>query len=234
MSDKPSLRGAMDRDRLAALIAKQVLVAEDDGFTRRVLANVLTSMGADVVECNDGQQAVKMLRDRKIDIALLDVLMPHMNGLCVLQAIRAGNTLQDFATPVMLLTATRDEAVVHFAAALSCNGFLLKPVKRAELASRLSKIIEHQMAMPYEPQHYHEIEVGPPDQPPRMPSARKKGLTVLDLNMGMVFSAPVTSMERTIAPTGTTVTAELLALLGKLSRIAPIDPIFIAADETAP
>jgi CheY-like chemotaxis protein len=215
------------------LTAKTILVAEDDDFTRRVLATVLARMGARVIECVHGQQALTVLRDRRVDMALLDVLMPHVNGLCVLQAIRSGGTLQDFATPVLLLTATREEAVVHFAAALSCNGFLLKPVNRADLTNRLGKIAAQQMAMPYVPQHYCKIDVGPPDQPPRMPASRKKGLTVLDLNIGMVFSAPVTSMGRTIAPQGTMVNAELLVLLAELARVAPVDPIFVSAEETA-
>ena len=101
--------------------------------------------------------------------------MPEVNGLCVLHAIRAGMTNRDFAMPAMLLTAMRDEATLHYAAALSCNGFLLKPINQTELASRLSKIITQQMVMPYTPPHYRKVDVGPPDKPPAMPWAGPKG-----------------------------------------------------------
>jgi CheY-like chemotaxis protein len=216
------------------LTAKTVLVAEDDDFTRRVLAAVLTRMGARVIESTDGQKALTILNERRVDITLLDVLMPQVNGLCVLQAIRAGVTLQDFAMPAILLTATRDEACVHFAAALSCNGFLLKPINRADLAGRLSKIITQQMAMPYKPQHYRKIDVGPPDQPPRMPAASKRGLLLGDLAVGMVFTAPVISKGLTIAPEGTRLTAELLTLLGEFDRVSPLEPMFVGDLEGTP
>jgi len=207
---------------------KTILVAEDDDFMRRVLVTVLTRMGAWVVESANGQQALAVLNDRKIDIALLDVLMPEVNGLCVLHAIRAGMTNQAFAMPAMLLTATRDEATVHYAAALSCNGFLLKPINQTDLASRLAKIIAQQMALPYAPPHYRKVDVGPPDQPPAMPSARASGLSVADLTVGMVCSGPITGMGRTIIPRGTELTAELLTLLRGLEKMAPIDPIYVS------
>ena len=206
---------------------KTILVAEDDDFMRRVLAMVLTRMGAWVIECADGQQAVAALNKQRIDIALLDVLMPKVNGLCVLHSIRAGMTMQDFAMPTMLLTATRDEASVYYARKLSCNGFLLKPVNEAELASRLSKIITQHMALPYKPFHYRKVDVGPPDKPPVMPSVINQGLTVAELDVGMVFSAPVIGKGRIIAPSGTQLTVELLMLLRDLEKMIPIEPMLV-------
>src|ERR1700756_1498404 len=116
------------------LTMKTVLVAEDDDFMRRVLAAVLQRMGARVVECADREKALLELNQSiRIDLALLDVFMPRMHGVYVLQQIRAGLTDQDFEMPVMLVTATSDEAVVHYAGKLSCDGFLLKPVNYSGL-----------------------------------------------------------------------------------------------------
>ena len=211
---------------------KTVLVAEGDDFMRRVLVAVLTRLGGRVIESANGTQAISVLNEpSKIDIALLDVLMPQAHGLYVLQQIRAGLTNQDFAMPVVLLTATRDEASVHYAAGLSCDGFLLKPVNQADIAERLSKVITRQMALPYKPTHYRKIDVGPPDQPPMMPLVRFSGLTVPQLRVGMVFGSLVMGKGRTIVPKGTAVTTELLTLLRDLEKVILIEPMMVEPPE---
>lgn len=210
---------------------KTILVAEDDDFMRRVLVAVLTRLGGRVIDAVNGKQALAVLNDPiKVDIALLDVLMPEMHGLYVLQQIRAGLTNQDFAMPVMLLTATRDQASVYYAAGLSCDGFLLKPVNQADIAERLSKIITKRMALPYKPPHYRKIDVGPPDLPPMMPGARNAGLTVAQLRVGMIFSAPVIGKGRTIVPKNTQVTSELLTLLRDLEKVIVIELMTVEAE----
>lgn len=210
------------------LTFKHVLIAEDDDFIRRILAAVLTKLGGRVTETANGIEALAILNHPlPIDIVILDVLMPEAHGLYVLQRIRAGMTRQDFQVPVMLLTATHDEASVHYAAGLSCDGFLLKPLNHAELAERLKKVIAKRVALPYKPTHYRRIDVGPPDRPPAMPGRRYAGLAVPDLRVGMTFSQPVVSKGRTIVPAGMTVTHSLLTLLGDLEKVALIEPMSI-------
>jgi CheY-like chemotaxis protein len=208
------------------LTSKTVLVAEDDDFMRRVLVTVLTRLGGRVIDRPNGKAALAVLNEpQTIDVALLDVLMPEMNGLYVLHAIRSGLTRQDFEMPVMLLTATHDEASVHYAAGLSCSGFLVKPISQGDVANRLTKIMTQRMMLPYKPPHYRKIDVGPPDKPPSMPSARGKGLSVAELSVGMVFTEPVKGQGRVIVPKGTPVTAELLTLLRDLEKVFPIEPM---------
>jgi DNA-binding response OmpR family regulator len=184
-------------------------------------------MGAWVVESADGKQAIASLNDRKIDIALLDVLMPEVHGLYVLHAIRSGATKSNFAMPVMMLTATRDEATVNYALGLSCDGFLLKPVKQVELEERLAKILTKRMALPYKPPYYRKIDIGPPDKPPEKPSVSLTGLCVADLEAGMVFISPVVGAGETIVPSGTLVTPELLVLLHDAQKQVLIEAMTI-------
>ena len=212
------------------LTFKTILVAEDDDFMRRVLGAVLTRLGGRVLESTDGREALKLLNEpMKIDLALLDILMPNAHGLYVLHAIRAGQTNQDFEMPVMLLTATRDEASVQFAAGLSCDGFVIKPVNQTDLAERLQKVFTKRMSLPYKPPHYRKIDVGPPDEPPGTQANRTSGLKIDDLRVGMVFRAPVVAKSRTIVPPGTPVTPELLALLRDLEKVMLIDPMTVEA-----
>ena len=216
------------------LALKTVLVAEDDDFMRRVLVTALTRMGGRVIESSNGQQALAVLNEpNRVDVAILDVMMPQVHGMFVLQQIRAGLTNQDFEMPVMLLTATRDEATVHYAAGLSCDGFLVKPINQTDLADRLSKVFTRRMALPYKPPHYRKIDVGPPDQPLVMPTTKTTGLTVSNLRVGMVFAAPVKGKGKVIVPEGMAVTTELLTLLRDLEKVVLIEPMSIKPREPA-
>jgi len=210
------------------LTLKHILIAEDDDFVRRILAAVLTKLGGRVTEAANGMAALTILNHPlPIDIVILDVLMPEAHGLYVLHRIRSGMTRQDFQIPVLLLTATHDEASVHYAAGLSCDGFLLKPLNHAELAERLKKIIAKRMTLPYKPNHYRRIDVGPPDEPPMMPGKRYVNMSVPQLRVGMTFSTPVVSKGRTIVPAGMTVTDTLLTLLRDLEKVALIEPMSV-------
>jgi CheY-like chemotaxis protein len=153
------------------LAYKTILVVDDDDFVRHVIVSVLGRLGAWPVESASGQQALALLNNRKFDAALLDVLMPEMNGLAVLQAIRGGQTKADYALPVMLLTATQDAATLHFAKQLSCSGFLLKPVNPPELKARLAKLTGQTCVLPFPARHYNALDIGPPDKSPALPPA---------------------------------------------------------------
>ncbi len=209
---------------MGSLFSKNCLVAEDEGFMRRVLVVALERLGARVIDCANGREALKALEcPQRIDFALLDILMPEMHGLHVLKQIRSGATRQDFDMPVALLTATREEACVHYAGDLSCDGFILKPVTQSSLSQRVEQMLFKRMVLPYRPTHYGAIDVGPPDEPPRFyrpdASAKASGLRVNDFLIGMVFTAPLSSEGKVIVPPGTPVTVELLVLLKNLDRV---------------
>jgi DNA-binding response OmpR family regulator len=149
--------------------------------------------------------------------------MPEMHGLHVLKQIRAGITRQDYEMPVALLTATQDEGCVRYAAALSCDGFILKPITQNTLSTRLEQILHKRMKLPYKPSHYGSVDVGPPDKPPTMKTPAVLG--VEDLMVGMVFTKPVIAQSKVIVPSGTEVTHELLELLRNLDRVRPLGAI---------
>jgi hypothetical protein len=153
--------------------------------------------------------------------------MPEVHGLYVLHAIRSGATKNDFAMPVMMLTATRDEATVNCALGLSCDGFLLKPIQQLELEARLGKIVTKRMALPYKPPHYRKIDIGPPDKPPEKVSVSLTGLCMADLEIGMVFVTPVVGDGQTVIPSGAVVTPELLVLVKDAEKQTLIEAMTI-------
>ena len=69
-------------------MSKTILVAEDEGLLRRLIERVLIKNGYTVVLAQDGEEALTLLEKHSIDIALLDVHMPHKSGLVVLNVIQ--------------------------------------------------------------------------------------------------------------------------------------------------
>jgi len=84
------------------IAAKRILLAEDDRFLRRACATALSRRGFLVVVAEDGEQAVQLAAAERPDLILLDLLMPRMSGLQVLQHLVADPALRN--VPVMILT----------------------------------------------------------------------------------------------------------------------------------
>jgi CheY-like chemotaxis protein len=81
---------------------KRILLAEDDRFLRRACATALSRRGFLVVVAEDGEQAMQLAAAERPDLILLDLLMPKMSGVQVLQCLVADPALRD--VPVMIMT----------------------------------------------------------------------------------------------------------------------------------
>ena len=97
-----------------------VLVVEDDQLARQTLGRLLKSVGYDTSSAADGQEALELVRDRRPDVIVLDVRMPHLNGLEVLKR------LQDQSIPVIMLSAESDPQTIERAQQLGAKKFLVK------------------------------------------------------------------------------------------------------------
>jgi two-component system, cell cycle response regulator len=118
------------------MTAQKILVAEDSLVIRVSLRRQLVAQGYDVIEAEDGEQALTACREGRPDMLLLDVEMPKLDGHGVLAAIKRDGDLQD--TPVVFLTARdRAEDVVE-ALRLGAHDYLRKPFEPSELMARVS------------------------------------------------------------------------------------------------
>jgi signal transduction histidine kinase len=116
-----------------------VLIADDEPDIRRFLRMQLEDV--DVIEASDGAEALELARLRRPQLALLDHMMPEMDGVEVCRRIRENHSTRGVA--VIILTARADEATKLSALQAGANDFLTKPFSTAELALRL----ENQIAM---------------------------------------------------------------------------------------
>ena len=118
---------------------RTVLVADDDEDILQLVSFRLERAGYTVVTAADGQQALAAAREHHPDLAVLDVMMPGLNGYEVTRQLRA-----DAATaqiPVILLTARVQEADVSRGFEAGADDYLRKPFSPQELRSRVQAIL---------------------------------------------------------------------------------------------
>ena len=122
--------------QIASDHAPRILAAEDHPANRKLLTLLLEPFGVDLTLVENGQEAVAAVRDQTFDLVLMDVMMPVMDGVEALIAIRAEQAASGRPrTPIHMLTANVfDEDVARYRAA-GADGVLKKPIEIAALQS---------------------------------------------------------------------------------------------------
>jgi len=118
----------------------RILVADDDPFIRRLVLFTLQKRGYEILEASDGAAALDLVRREKPDLAVLDVLMPAMNGLDVTRTLA-----QDPATshiPILILSASAQQSEIETGLASGATAYLIKPFEPKVLGERVAAILE--------------------------------------------------------------------------------------------
>jgi len=118
------------------VVMSQVLVVDDDIKLCELLRAVLEDEGYDVMCVNDGESALEFMQNNAIDIVLLDVMLPCIDGLAVARRI-----CQRFATPILMLTALDDEASMLDGLQAGADQYVAKPFRVPELLARITSIL---------------------------------------------------------------------------------------------
>jgi DNA-binding response OmpR family regulator len=101
---------------------KKILIVDDEADILEILKIRFERSGYDVVTTNDGDSALEKWKKEKPDALLLDIMMPHVDGLSVLKKIRE----EDKRLPIFILTAFSNEERMQIASKFNANGFILK------------------------------------------------------------------------------------------------------------
>lgn len=120
---------------------KRVLLVEDDRFLRRACEKGLRQQGFTVSTAADGEEALRASRAELPDLVLLDILMPKLNGIEVLRALRADEKTR--AIPVIVLTNSSKESDVREIETLGVAGYLVKAnLSLQELGHQVKTVLE--------------------------------------------------------------------------------------------
>jgi len=117
-----------------------VLAVDDDMINLKLLKSMLMKNPdvKEVIEAKNGADAIGHLKARSdINIILLDIIMPVMNGLEMLKVVRADENLEQ--VPIIVLTT--DETKKTEALELGANGFIMKPVRNNDLTEKINSIV---------------------------------------------------------------------------------------------
>ena len=116
-----------------------ILVADDDGDIRALVAYRLERSGYEVVTAGDGAEALRLAFEHEPDLAVLDVMMPRIDGYGVTRGLREHARTQD--TPVILLTARVQEADVARGFEVGADDYIKKPFSPQELRARVQAVL---------------------------------------------------------------------------------------------
>jgi len=119
-------------------LSRSCLVTDDSATVRRVARKLLTGLGFEVDEAEDGQIALEKCRKRMPDVVLLDWNMPVMDGLEFLKALR--HTEGGRAPAVIFCTTETDVEHIQKAMVCGANEYLMKPFDRESLILKLEMV----------------------------------------------------------------------------------------------
>ncbi|HXJ09907.1 MAG TPA: response regulator [Burkholderiales bacterium] len=117
----------------------QILVVDDSTTMRQMVAFTLTSAGHEVVEAPDGNQALATAKTKKFDLVITDVNMPGMNGIDLVQSLRA---LPDCKfIPILVLTTEAGAELKQKGKSAGATGWIVKPFNPEVLLETLKKVL---------------------------------------------------------------------------------------------
>lgn len=117
--------------------SRRIIVVEDNADLRETLGRALVREGYQVNLASDGAEALCLIRERPYDLAIIDLVMPRMDGLSMLQELRG----LGLTVPTIVITAYGDRFSYNRATELGASEFLVKPVKLVELYRAVRRVL---------------------------------------------------------------------------------------------
>lgn len=124
------------------MTSERILVVEDTELLRRIYQDKLTADGYTVHTAADGLEALNVIRTTPLDLILLDLIMPRMGGLEVLETIKADPRLS--AIPVVILTNLGEETSIERAVSLGAVDYLIKnAAKPSDVVAKIRLVLDN-------------------------------------------------------------------------------------------
>lgn len=145
---KPDLTHEYDDRQYEATFtapSAKLLVVDDNAINRKVFTNLLKQTKALISEADSGKQCLEMIQDTKYDMIFMDHMMPEMDGVETLKAIRAMSGNINIGTPIIALTANALSGSKEYYLSEGFDGFLSKPIDPKKLEKLISNVLSDMM-----------------------------------------------------------------------------------------
>lgn len=125
------------------LRGKTILVIEDNSINQMVIKMITKKwLNTTVIYANNGQEGIEMIKMNKIDVVLMDLQMPVMDGYEATQVIRNGAAgLENVTIPIIAVTADVMEATKDQIELIGMNNYISKPIKKQELYEMVKELV---------------------------------------------------------------------------------------------
>lgn len=117
---------------------KKILIIEDDVSIAELQKDYLEVANFDVIMCDNGLQGLKILQDSQVDLLILDIMLPGMDGLEILRSMK-----EDKDIPVLLVSAKKEEIDKIKGLSLGADDYITKPFSPGELVARVKAHLEN-------------------------------------------------------------------------------------------
>jgi two-component system, chemotaxis family, chemotaxis protein CheY len=116
-----------------------IMTVDDTASMRQMISFTLNSVGYDVIQASDGTEALKLAREREVDLIIADVNMPNMDGITLVQSLRA---LEGYKfTPILMLTTESQQSKREQGKRAGATGWIVKPFDPEQLLTVVRKVL---------------------------------------------------------------------------------------------
>ena len=128
-----------------------ILVVEDNDNTRKLMLAVLSQNGYEPIPARDGVEALEVLDKKHVDLIVLDIMMPRMDGYEFTETLRASGC----DLPILMVTAKEKPADKHKGFMIGTDDYMVKPVDEEEMLLRIAALLRRSRIV-----NEHRLEIG--------------------------------------------------------------------------
>ncbi len=121
-------------------MASKILIVDDTETMRLYEHMLLSGQGYELEMAENGVEALEKIKAVKPDLILLDIMMPHMDGIECCRLLKADNATKDIK--VVMVTTKSEYGKVKEAFAAGCDDYVTKPINRVELLSKMKELLK--------------------------------------------------------------------------------------------
>jgi len=116
----------------------KIMIVDDSAFMRTILKKIVSGSGAQILEAEDGKQAVELYKKENPALTLMDIVMPNLSGVDALKQIRA----MDPNARIVMVSAAGQELIIKEAIDGGAYDFIVKPFKEEQIQEIITKALE--------------------------------------------------------------------------------------------